>query len=60
MPPPKNVETRASAVEKLVGDQKIERRQILAQRAYGADRNDAFHAEHFHRADIGAVVDFAG
>ena len=60
MPPPKKVAMRPpGAIEKLIGDQKIQRRQVVAQRAYRADGNDAFDAEHFHRADVGAVVDVA-
>ncbi len=47
-------------VVKLIGDQKIERAQIFFQGAHGADGNNSLDAEHFHGANIGAVIDFSG
>src|ERR1700736_6567779 len=45
------------AIEELVGDEKIERREILAKRADGADRNQTLDSEHFHDVNIGTIVD---
>jgi hypothetical protein len=52
---------RARACGRRTGPgSEIERRKIFAQRAHRADRDDALDAEHLHRADIGAIIDFAG
>jgi hypothetical protein len=48
------------AIEKLVRDHKVEWRDVLTERADRADGKDALGAQHFERADIGAVVDVAG
>ena len=47
-------------VENLVGDDDVAGGVIVAQRAAGADRNDAFNAQQFEGVDVGAVVDFGG
>src|SRR5580692_9491617 len=46
------------AVEKLIGNEELKRRQILAQRAHRAHGNDLLDAEHLHGADVRAIVDF--
>ena len=55
----KSGDAAARAIEKLVRNQEIERRQIFAQRADSADGNNSLGAEHFQSADVRAVVDFA-
>src|SRR6202021_2225681 len=52
-------DSQARAIEELVGDEEIERRQIIAQRAYRAYGNNSFRAEQLHREDVRAIVDFA-
>src|ERR1700735_1964873 len=34
------------AIEKLVWDNKIQRRQVIAKRPHGTDRENSFHSEH--------------
>src|SRR5271169_6311135 len=50
----------ARAVIELVGDQEIQRLQVLLQRSDGADRNDPLDAELLHGVDIGAIINFRG
>jgi cysteine-rich repeat protein len=47
-------------VEDLVGDDEVQRRQLLAQRADGADRQQPLDAERLERPDVGAHVDLGG
>ena len=49
----------ARTVEKLVGNQEIERRKIVAKRAHRAHGNDALDADHFQGADVRAIIDLA-
>ncbi len=44
-------------VDQLIGDDDVTGRIILAQRAAGVDGDDEAHAEHFQRADVGAIGD---
>src|SRR5262249_30946472 len=48
------------AVDELIGDDDVARRDLLLQTADGADRDNALDTELFHREDIGAEVDFGG
>ena len=48
----------ARAIVELVGDKKIERLQILLQRADRADGDDPLHAKLLHGMDVGAIIDF--
>ena len=50
---------QARAIEELIRDKKIQRRQIIAKRAHGADRENSFNPEHFHGADVCAIVNLA-
>src|SRR5580704_9225689 len=52
-------DAQAGAVEELVGNQEIERRQIIAQRTYRAYGNNSLRAQQFHRENVCAIVDFA-
>ena len=48
---------REGAVDELVDDHELARRQVLAQRSDGRDRDDVGDARALQRVDIGAVVD---
>ena len=45
------------AVDELVDEHEEARRQLLAERAAGRDRNDVGHPGPLHGIDIGAVID---
>src|SRR5271155_506666 len=49
----------ARAIEELIGYQKIERWQIVAQRSHGAYGNNSLGPQHFQRANIRPVIDLA-
>src|SRR5271169_1190085 len=53
-------DAEARAIEELVGDEEIERRQVVAERADCADRDDSLDAQELHCENIGAKIDFAG
>src|ERR1700675_878669 len=46
-------------VEKLIGNQKIKRREIIAERTHRADGYHAFYAKQLQCANIGAIIDVA-
>src|ERR1700735_2397544 len=48
--------TQMCAIEKLVWDNKIQRRQIIAKRSHGTDRQNSFHSEHLQCANIRAII----
>src|SRR5712671_1838877 len=48
----------AGAIVELVGNQEIERFQILLKRTDGADRDDSLDAELFHGVNVGAIIYF--
>src|SRR5665213_1621545 len=48
----------ARAVVKLIGNQKIQRSQVLLQGADSAHRNHALDAEKLHGVNVGAIIDF--
>ena len=50
-------DAQPGAVVKLIGDQKFQRAQILAQRTHRAHRNHARNAGQLHGVEIGAIVD---
>ena len=50
----------ARAVEKLIGNQKVQRFQFLLQGADGAHGNNSLDAHLLHGVNVGAVVDFRG
>src|SRR5271168_4655662 len=49
----------AGTIEELIGDQEIERRQIVAQRSDSAGGNNSLDAQQFHRVNVRAIIDFA-
>src|ERR1700683_3668351 len=55
----KSGDAPSRAVEKLVRNKKLERRQILAQRSHGAHRNNSLGTKHFQCTDVRAIVDLA-
>ena len=48
------------AVDELVRNHKVRRLMLLFERADGRDGEDPLHAQHLHREDVGAKVQFAG
>src|SRR5580658_9738590 len=52
----KRCDTQACAIEELVGDYEIERRQIVAKRTDCADGQNSFHSKHLQRAYIRAII----
>jgi hypothetical protein len=51
---------REGAVDELVDDDEVPRRQLLAQRADGGEREDLGAARALQRVDVGAVVQLEG
>ncbi len=49
-------DTQARAVEELIGNHEIERRQIISKRTDRADGKNSLHSKHLQRADIRAVI----
>ena len=51
---------REGTIDELVGQHESAGRQLLAEGADRADRNDLGHARAFQRVDVGAVIDVGG
>src|SRR6267378_8146908 len=56
--PEKSGHAVPGAIVELVGNQEIERFQILLKRTDGADRDDSLDAELFHSVNVGAIIYF--
>ena len=50
----------AGAIEELVGDDEIQRPVLLLERAHGAERNDALHAQQLHAVNVGPEIQLRG
>src|ERR1700732_2479344 len=51
--------TQTCSIEKLVWDDEIKRRQIIAERSHRADGKDPFDSKHLQCADVCSVVNLA-
>jgi hypothetical protein len=47
-------------IHELIGDDHVQRRVFLLERAHGGDGEDALHAQRLQGVDVGAEVDLAG
>src|SRR5208337_3188807 len=56
----KSVYAMASAIEKLVGDDEVQRLMLFLQRSDCGDRNDALDSKLFEAVNIGAEIQLAG
>ena len=56
----KSVDAMAGAVEKLVGDHKLQRLMLFLQRSDRGNGNDPLHAQLLKAVNIGAKIQLAG